>query len=88
MLWWFSSTPWLGSDLAWPRSSCLPFPLAPYTPEVLSEGNELQEQAKFSLLDLDVLLVFSQNSSSVCLFFQIPLSCPIIWDVFSYPQLS
>ena len=49
MLWWFSSSPWLGSDLAWPRSSCLPFPLAPYTPEVLSEGNELQEQAKFSL---------------------------------------
>lgn len=41
MLWWFSSTPWLGSDLAWPRSSCLPFPLAPYTSEVLSEGNEL-----------------------------------------------
>lgn len=49
MLWRFSSTPCLGSDLAWPRSSCLPFLLAPYTPEVLSEGNELQEQAKFSL---------------------------------------
>ena len=88
MLWRFSSTPCLGSDLAWPRSSCLPLLLAPYNHKYWVKEMNSRNKPSSPCLDLDVLLVFSQNSSSICLFFWMPLCCPIIWDVFSYPQLS